>query len=53
MFIGADSEKVKPHGFYQACRISGKNASVSKERQIDGTTVIEMELERGKNMTAA
>ena len=52
IFIGADSGKVKPHGFYQACRISGKNASVSREREVDGTVVIEMEFDKSKQMTA-
>ncbi|XP_067939558.1 nuclear factor of activated T-cells 5-like [Watersipora subatra] len=52
IFIGADSGKVKPHGFYQACRISGKNASSSRATQVNGTTVIEMEFDKTKNMTA-
>ena len=52
IFIGTDSGKVKPHSFYQACRINGKNASSCKERDYDGTTIIEMELDPDKKMTA-
>ncbi len=35
---------MKPHGFYQACKVFGKNSTACEERDVDGTTVIEMAL---------
>ena len=52
IFIGNDQGKVKPHGFYQACQVCGKNATQSAQRDIDGTTVIEMQLQPANEMTA-
>lgn len=45
VFIGNDSGKVRPHGFYQACKVCGKNSTACVERDIDGTTVIEINLQ--------
>lgn len=45
IFIGMDNGKVKPHGFYQACPVSGKNQEHCEERTIEGNSVIEMPLE--------
>eukprot|EP00062_Callorhinchus_milii_P005186 gi/632944396/ref/XP_007887485.1/ PREDICTED: nuclear factor of activated T-cells 5 isoform X2 [Callorhinchus milii] len=53
VFVGNDSGRVKPHGFYQACRVTGRNTTPCKEVDIEGTTVIEVSLEPGNNMTLA
>ena len=52
IFIGSDQGKVRPHGFYQACRVAGRNSTPSMERDIDGTSVIEVELHPSENMAA-
>lgn len=52
IFIGTDIGKVKPHGFYQACRVCVKNGSFSVEETYDGTNVIEMKLTPEQDMTA-
>ena len=52
VFIGSDSGKVRPHSFYQACRVFGKNSTPCVERQQDGTTVVELELDPKEDMTA-
>nr|XP_054588104.1 nuclear factor of activated T-cells 5 isoform X2 [Nothobranchius furzeri] len=51
VFVGNDAGRVKPHGFYQACRVTGRNTTACKEVNIDGTTVIEVPLEPSTNMT--
>uniref|UniRef100_A0A4W6DPY1 Nuclear factor of activated T-cells 5 n=1 Tax=Lates calcarifer TaxID=8187 RepID=A0A4W6DPY1_LATCA len=43
VFVANDAGRVKPHGFYQACR----------EVDIEGTTVIEIPLEPSNDMTLA
>uniref|UniRef100_A0AAY4BCR1 Nuclear factor of activated T-cells 5 n=1 Tax=Denticeps clupeoides TaxID=299321 RepID=A0AAY4BCR1_9TELE len=53
VFVGNDVGRVKPHGFYQACRVTGRNTTTCREVDIDGTTVIEISLEPGNNMTLA
>ncbi|XP_060644348.2 nuclear factor of activated T-cells 5 isoform X2 [Anolis sagrei] len=53
VFVGNDSGRVKPHGFYQACRVTGRNTTPCKEVDIEGTTVIEVGLDPGNNMTLA
>uniref|UniRef100_A0A8D0BK16 Nuclear factor of activated T-cells 5 n=1 Tax=Salvator merianae TaxID=96440 RepID=A0A8D0BK16_SALMN len=53
VFVGNDSGRVKPHGFYQACRVTGRNTTPCKEADIDGTTVIEVGLDPSNNMTLA
>ncbi|MEQ2217270.1 hypothetical protein XENOCAPTIV_002383, partial [Xenoophorus captivus] len=45
--------RVKPHGFYQACRVTGRNTTACTEVDIDGTTVIEIPLEPSNDMTLA
>ncbi|XP_065164436.1 uncharacterized protein NFAT isoform X3 [Atheta coriaria] len=50
VFIGSDQGKVAPHMFYQACKVSGKNSTPCNEKTIDGTIVIELQLEPGKDM---
>lgn len=52
IFIGTDSGKVKPHGFYQACKVSGKNSTPCVEKDVEGTTVIEIQLDPNTDMTA-
>lgn len=52
IFIGTDSGKVKPHGFYQACKVFGKNATQCTETEIEGTTVIEVQLDPKEDMKA-
>ncbi|XP_057689066.1 nuclear factor of activated T-cells 5 isoform X1 [Corythoichthys intestinalis] len=51
VFVGNDAERVRPHGFYQACRVTGRNTTACKEVDIEGTTVIEIPLEPSTNMT--
>ncbi|CAI9579763.1 unnamed protein product [Staurois parvus] len=53
VFVGNDSGRVKPHGFYQACRVTGRNTTPCKEVDIEGTTVIEVMLEPSNMMTLA
>ncbi|XP_069822211.1 nuclear factor of activated T-cells 5 isoform X2 [Dendropsophus ebraccatus] len=53
VFVGNDSGRVKPHGFYQACRVTGRNTTPCKEVDIEGTTVIEVMLDPGNVMTLA
>ncbi|NXN01048.1 NFAT5 factor, partial [Sylvia borin] len=53
VFVGNDSGRVKPHGFYQACRVTGRNTTPCKEVDIEGTTVIEVGLDPSNNMTLA
>ncbi|XP_043937843.1 nuclear factor of activated T-cells 5 isoform X2 [Protopterus annectens] len=53
VFVGTDSGRIKPHGFYQACRVSGRNTTPCIEEDIEGTTVIEVCLDPANNMTLA
>uniref|UniRef100_A0A8D0GMN2 Nuclear factor of activated T-cells 5 n=1 Tax=Sphenodon punctatus TaxID=8508 RepID=A0A8D0GMN2_SPHPU len=53
VFVGNDSGRVKPHGFYQACRVTGRNTTPCKEVDIESTTVIEVALDHSSNMTLA
>ncbi|XP_015262219.1 PREDICTED: nuclear factor of activated T-cells 5 isoform X1 [Gekko japonicus] len=53
VFVGNDSGRVKPHGFYQACRVMGRNTTPCKEVDIEGTTVIEVGLDPNNSMTLA
>lgn len=53
IFVGNDAGRVKPHGFYQSCRVTGRNTTACNEVVIDGTTVIEVSLEPSTNMTLA
>ncbi|KAJ7986102.1 hypothetical protein DPEC_G00347320 [Dallia pectoralis] len=53
VFVGNDTGRVKPHGFYQACRVTGRNTTACKEVDIEGTTVIEVSLDPSNNMTLA
>ncbi|XP_076634525.1 nuclear factor of activated T cells 3 isoform X2 [Colletes latitarsis] len=50
VFIGTDLGRVAPHMFYQACRVSGKNSTPCIERKIDGTIVIEVDMDPTKDM---
>ncbi|XP_018116038.1 nuclear factor of activated T-cells 5 isoform X3 [Xenopus laevis] len=52
VFVGNDSGRVKPHGFYQACRVTGRNTTPCKEVDIEGSTVIEVVFDQS-NMTLA
>nr|XP_015835684.1 PREDICTED: uncharacterized protein LOC663601 isoform X3 [Tribolium castaneum] len=52
VFIGTDVGKVAPHMFYQACKVSGKNSTPCVEKKIDGTCVIELQLDPSKEMSA-
>jgi len=51
VFVGTEAGRMKPHGFYQACKVSGKNSTPCTERDIEGTTVIEILLEPQNEMT--
>lgn len=53
VFVANDAGRVKPHGFYQACRVTGRNTTACKEVDINGTTVIEVALDPSTNMTLA
>lgn len=50
IFVGTDVGRVAPHMFYQACRVSGKNSTPCIERKVDGTVVIEVDLDPSKDM---
>ncbi|XP_045470078.1 uncharacterized protein LOC123677546 isoform X2 [Harmonia axyridis] len=52
VFIGTDVGKVSPHMFYQACKVSGKNSTPCIEKKIEGTCVIELQLDPTKDMSA-
>lgn len=52
VFIGTDVGKVSPHMFYQACKVSGKNSTPCSEKKVDGTCVIELQLDPSKDMSA-
>ncbi|XP_022057593.2 nuclear factor of activated T-cells 5a isoform X1 [Acanthochromis polyacanthus] len=51
VFVANDAGRVKPHGFYQACRVTGRNTTACKEVEIEGTIVIEIPLEPSNDMT--
>ncbi|XP_052061062.1 nuclear factor of activated T-cells 5-like isoform X2 [Mytilus californianus] len=53
VFIGNDQGRVKPHAFYQACKVCGKNSTPCQEREIDGTIVIEMEMDTVNEKTCS
>ncbi|XP_046553083.1 nuclear factor of activated T-cells 5-like isoform X2 [Haliotis rubra] len=53
VFVGNETGRVKPHGFYQACKVCGKNSTPSKEKEIDGTVVIETEMTPSSEMTVS
>ncbi|KAM9754357.1 nuclear factor of activated T-cells 5a isoform 1-T1 [Menidia menidia] len=53
VFVANDAGRVKPHGFYQACRVTGRNTTACKEVDIEGTTVIEIPLEPSNDMILA
>ncbi|KAJ3596202.1 hypothetical protein NHX12_002611 [Muraenolepis orangiensis] len=53
VFVANDTGRVKPHGFYQACRVTGRNTTACKEVEIEGTTVIEIPLEPSGDMSLA
>ncbi|TMS05256.1 Nuclear factor of activated T-cells 5 [Larimichthys crocea] len=53
VFVANDAGRVKPHGFYQACRVTGRNTTACKEVEIEGTVVIEIPLEPSSDMTLA
>ncbi|KAG5849268.1 hypothetical protein ANANG_G00108130 [Anguilla anguilla] len=53
VFVGNDAGRVKPHGFYQACRVTGRNTTACKEVDVEGTTVIEVCLDPSTSMTLA
>ncbi|CAL9695269.1 unnamed protein product [Knipowitschia caucasica] len=53
IFVANDTGRVKPHGFYQACKVTGRNTTVCTEVDIEGTTVIEVPLEPSNEMTLA
>ena len=50
VFVASDQGKIKPHGYYQACKVTGRNTTPCKEIDIDGTTVIEIPWENTGNM---
>lgn len=51
VFIGTDVDRVAPHMFYQACKVSGKNSTPCVEKKLDGTMVIELDLKPEQDMT--
>lgn len=40
VFIVTDQGKVRPHGYYQACKVTGQNATPCSEADMEGTKVI-------------
>ena len=53
VFVANDTGRVRPHGFYQACRVTGRNTTVCQEVDVEGTTVIEVPLQPSSDMTLA
>ncbi|KAK6185024.1 hypothetical protein SNE40_007351 [Patella caerulea] len=53
IFIACESGRIKPHGFYQACRVCGKNSTQCTEKTYDGTVVIETEILPANDMTVS
>ncbi|XP_077983350.1 uncharacterized protein LOC144438185 isoform X5 [Glandiceps talaboti] len=53
VFVGTDSGKIKPHGFYQASKVSGRNNTPCEEKIIDSTSVIEMQMDPAEDMTTS
>lgn len=51
IFIGTDVGRAVPHMFYQACKVSSKNSTPCSETKIDGTVVIEVDLNPETDMT--
>lgn len=46
VYVGSESEdKIRPHGFYQACKVTGRNTTPCDEVQIDGTKVIQIQFD--------
>ncbi|XP_063715706.1 nuclear factor of activated T-cells 5-like isoform X3 [Symsagittifera roscoffensis] len=52
VFIGTDTGRPKPHGFFQACRVTGRNVISCLERNIDGTQIMEIDLDPKNDMRA-
>lgn len=50
VFIGTDQGRVMPHMFYQACRVQGKNSTPCIEKKVDGTILIELDVDPANNM---
>ena len=50
VFIGTDTGRPKPHGFFQACRVTGRNVISCLERNIDGTQIMEIDLDPKNDM---
>lgn len=49
VFVGAENGKpVKPHGFYQACKVTGRNTTPCDEIEIEGTKVIQIPFQSGE-----
>lgn len=42
VFVVTDQGKVRPHGYYQACKVTGRNTTPSEEKDVEGTTVLEV-----------
>ncbi|CAK8696150.1 uncharacterized protein LOC143453503 [Clavelina lepadiformis] len=41
VFVGSESDdKIRPHGFYQACKVTGRNTTPCEEVEVEGTKVI-------------
>ncbi|XP_041375121.1 uncharacterized protein LOC121387996 isoform X2 [Gigantopelta aegis] len=53
VFVGCETGRMKPHGFYQACKVAGKNSTPCIEKEIDGTMVIELDINTSSDMTAS
>ena len=44
VFVASDlPNRVRPHGYYQACKVTGRNTTPCTELDVEGTTVIEMQ----------
>ncbi|XP_071784611.1 uncharacterized protein [Asterias amurensis] len=50
VYVASDQGKIKPHGYYQACKVTGRNTTPCKEIDVDGTTVIEIPWETADKM---
>ncbi len=50
VYVASDQGKIKPHGYYQACKVTGRNTTPCTEIDVDGTTVIEIPWETADKM---
>ena len=46
VYVGSETDdKLRPHGFYQACKVTGRNTTPCEELDIEGTKVIQIQVD--------